>query len=346
MGKVWTIDTNTNPGLRDWKIGIDCSVDLEKGKAMGARISFDRHIHIANETRTNGILNQLGYADINEQTLNEIVNNKKLQWIQISDCLPDKAYQKIDQILSMRPDITFRLFHFLHNDEVDISFLTNMFHVKKLQIDCIDFRSNPKRINLSVLAELNLKSLRMECFDLRDYEFIQNLSDKLEELSIMADTMGSGVRFDCTWLLKYKNLQTLWLGKKAKKNIECIRQLPNLRSLSLRGIKLTDFLFLRQLNLKKLALLWNSNSNLHELAELTSLKEIELWRINKLSDISFLEKLTNLEIIKLQDLKHVTCLPDLSKCGNLQRIFLIGTGVDTKELPDYLREKVSNWDDR
>lgn len=80
------------------------------------------------------------------------------------------------------------------------------------------------------------------------------------------------------------------------------------------------------------------------LAELTSLKAIELWRINKLSDISFLEKLTNLEIIKLQDLKHVTCLPDLGKCGNLQRIFLIGTGVDTKELPDYLREKVSDWD--
>lgn len=33
----------------------------------------------------------------------------------------------------------------------------------------------------------------------------------------MADTMGAGIRFDCTWLLKYKNLHTLWLGKKAKK---------------------------------------------------------------------------------------------------------------------------------
>ena len=29
----------------------------------------------------------------------------------------------------------------------------------------------------------------------------------------MADTMGAGIRFDCTWLLKYKNLHTLWLGK-------------------------------------------------------------------------------------------------------------------------------------
>lgn len=99
------------------------------------------------------------------------------------------------------------------------------------------------------------------------------------------------------------------------------------------------------MNLKKLALLWNSNSNLHELEELMNLKELELWRINKLRDVSFLEKLMNLETIKLQDLKHVTCLPDLSKCVNLQKVFLIGTGIDIKEFPDYLQEKASNWDD-
>lgn len=313
---------------------------------MGAHICFDRHIHIANETWSNGVLSYLGYRDINEQTLNEIVSNKKLKWIQISDYLPNEAYQKIDRILSVRPDITFRLFHFLSNDEVNISFLINMPHVKKLQIDSIDFKSNHQRINLSVLTELNLKSLHIECFDLRNYEFVQNLSDELEELLIMADTMGPGIKFDCTWLLKYQNLQTLWLGKKAKKNIESISQLSKLKSLSLRGIKLTDFSFLGKMNLEKLALLWNSNNNLHALAELKNLKEIELWRINKLNDISFIEELTHLEIIKLQDLKHITCLPDLSKHVNLQRVFLIDTGIDIKELPNYLQEKVSNWDDR
>lgn len=313
---------------------------------MGTYICFDRHIHIGNETCENGILSQLGYADINEQMLNEICNNKRLKWIQISECLPNEAYRKIDQILLARPDITFRLFHFINYHEIDISFLMNMPHVKRLQIDCIDFKNNSNRINLSVLAALKLKSLCIECFDLKDYEFIQNLSDELEELSIMADTMGTGIRFDCIWLLKYKNLQTLWLGKKAKKNLEEINQLSKLKSLSLRGIKLTDFSFLRKMNLEKLALLWNSNSNLHELAELKSLREIELWRINKLNDISFIGELTNLEIIKLQDLKHVTCFPDLSRHANLQRVFLIDTGIDIKELPDYLQEKISNWDDR
>ena len=100
------------------------------------------------------------------------------------------------------------------------------------------------------------------------------------------------------------------------------------------------------MNLEKLTLLWNSNNDLHELAELKNLKEIELWRINKLSDISFIEELTNLEIIKFQDLKHITCLPNLSKHANLQKIFLIDTGIDIKEIPNYLQEKVSSWDDR
>ena len=54
---------------------------------MGAHICFDRHIHIANKPWSKGVLSHLGYEDIDEQTLNEIVNNKKLKWIQISGYL-------------------------------------------------------------------------------------------------------------------------------------------------------------------------------------------------------------------------------------------------------------------
>ncbi len=100
------------------------------------------------------------------------------------------------------------------------------------------------------------------------------------------------------------------------------------------------------MNLEKLALLWNSNNDLHELAKLKNLKEIELWRINKLSDISFIEELTNLEIIKLRDLKHIISLPDLSNHVNLQSIFLIDTGIDIKTLPVYLQRKVGIRDNR
>lgn len=313
---------------------------------MGAYINLTNYVHISKDTRTNGCLKVLGYRDIDDHVIADIVNNSKIKTIQMSEPLPDEAYQKIDKILSVRPDITFRLFHFLYEDKIDISFLMKMLHLTRVRLDCIDFRNDQQRISFEVLTKLKIKSFHIERFDLRDYEFIQYLSPDLEELVIMADTMGPGINFDCSWLLKYRHLNSLWLGKKAKKKLEVISQLPELKSLSLSGIKVNDFSFLYQLDLERFALLWNSNNDLKDLSNLKSLKEIELWRINKLEDISFLEKLTNLEIIKLQDLKHITTLPDLSLHMNLQRIFLINTGIDIKSLPDGIKEKVFNWDDR
>ncbi len=294
-------------------------------------------VHVTNETRTDGCFEFLGYKDIDDQVIRAIVDNKKIKRIQISYLLPDKAYQIIDEILSLRPDISFRLFDFDDEDKVDISFLLKMPHLKNLWFNCIDFKKNQQKINFDVLARLRLKQFYIECFDLRNYEFIKYLSDDLEELIIIADTMGPGVVFDCAWLLKYVNLKSLWLGKKAKKNLELLSQLPKLKELSLRGIKITDFSFLQKMNLEKLALLWNSNNDLHELAKLKNLHEIELWRINKLDDISFLEDMTNLEIIRLEDLKHVTSLPDLSKLTKLKKIVLNGTGIDMKSLPDSIK---------
>jgi len=313
---------------------------------MGAYINFSNHVHIAKTTWTDGCLSTIGYDDIDDCVLNEIVNDKRVKWLQISEPLPDEAYSIIDNILSLRPDITFRIFHFLSVDKVDISFLLNMQHLTRLSIDCIDFTNDQQKINFDILANLQLKSFHISCFDLRNYEFIQYLSDDLEDLTIYADTMGPGIKFDCAWLLRYSNLKTLWLGKKAKKNIEVLSQLPKLKSLSLRGIKITDFAFINQMHLEKLALLWSSNNDLHELANLKELREIELWRINKLDDISFIEELTNLEVIKLQDLKHITSLPDLSRHTKLQNIYLIDTGIDIKSLPAFLDGKISNWDDR
>ena len=259
---------------------------------MGAYINHTNLVHVTNETRTDGCFELLGYKDIDDQVIRAIVDNKKIKRIQISKPLPDKAYQIIDEILSLRPDITFRLFGFYDEDKVDISFLLKMPHLKNLWFNCIDFKKNQQKINFDVLARLRLKQFYIECFDLRNYEFIKYLSDDLEELIIIADTMGPGVVFDCAWLLKYVNLKSLWLGKKAKKNLELLSQLPKLKELSLRGIKITDFSFLHKMNLEKLALLWNSNNDLHELAKLKNLREIELWRINKLDDISFIKDMT------------------------------------------------------
>ena len=116
---------------------------------MGAYIDFDNHITIANKS-SNGFISQIGYKDINDKVINEILNNKRIKWIQISNYLPDEAYQVIDNVLSVRKDLTFRLFHFMDNDTVDISFL--------LEIPDLREHKNLQRIFL-INTGIDIKSL-------------------------------------------------------------------------------------------------------------------------------------------------------------------------------------------
>lgn len=297
-------------------------------------------IEISNATSKPGtMLERYSYKDIDEEYIDAVVNDEKIKWIQISDSLPNEAYTVIDSILSRKPDLYFRIYGLYADDKFDISFLERMPHLNKLRIDC-HLRSCPDMIDFNILTKLDLKALHLDAFDLRDYCFLQSLSENLKELVINADTMGGAIKFDCKWLLRYNSLKSLWLGKKAKKNIKFIAELPELDSLSLRGIKLSDFDFLKQMNLRELRLLWNSNNDLEELKYLTTLKEIELWRINKLNNIDFISMLTDLEVIRLQDLKHVTKLPDLSELHNLKKIVLDNTGIEIENLDIDLRDKI------
>lgn len=84
-------------------------------------------------------------------------------------------------------------------------------------------------------------------------------------------------------------------------------------------------------------LLWSSNNDLDELKYLATLKEIELWRINKLRNIDFISKLINPEVILLQNLKHITKLPNLSELYNLNKIVLVNTGIEVENAKNDLR---------
>lgn len=307
---------------------------------MGTWINMNNHIHIANEHLENGILQFYSYKEVDDAFIEAIKSDEKLVQVQIDSALPEEGYQAIDRILAARPDLYFRIFGLYEEQSFDISFLERMPHMHKLWIDC-HLRANPNLIDFSILPKLQLTGLWLHCFDLPDYGFIKDLSEDLKELDIQAETSGKSIRFDCEWLLRFQKLNTLRLGKKAKKHLEVIARLPELKSLSLRGIKLTDFTFLKELQLESLALLWNSNNDLHKLADLKGLKAIELWRINKLDNIDFMSNLENLEVIKLQDLKHITVLPDLTKLRNLRKICLIDTGI--KDIPEEYKPLLCRW---
>lgn len=308
---------------------------------MGTWI-IKNYIEISDKTKKGGVLEEFSYKDINENFIHDILLDDIIKTIQISKKLPNKAYQIIDSILERKPQLVLRVHGLFFYNQYDISFLNNIPHLRRLRIDC-HLKDWNDRIDFHILTKLNLKSLYLNAFDLRDYTFINDLSRDLEELHIFADTMGGAIQFDCKWLLQYKNLHTLWLGKKAKRNIHCLSEMKALKSLSLRGIKLTSFDFLKTLELEKLELLWNSNNDLKELKECKSLKEIGLWRINKLSNIDFMSELESLEIIKLQDLKHITQLPDLSHLNKLKKLVLDNTGISIEDIEEPYKSMIEMY---
>lgn len=128
--------------------------------------------------------------------------------------------------------------------------------------------------------------------------------------------------------------------QKAKKNLECIGQISKLKNLSLRGIKVDDFRFLKALHLESFSLLWCSNTDLSGLGELQSLQELELWRIMKLDNLDFISSLVNLKTLKLTDLKHITTLPDLSGLKKLANIKIDNVPIDLDTLDESVRSLI------
>ena len=309
---------------------------------MGAWIDFANHIHIAKETWENGILKEVGYKDITSEMIEEIAQNNRIQWIQIDKNLPESAYREIDRILERRPDLYFRIFGIgtYGNETFDLSVLSLMPHLSKIRIDG-HLEKDKKAVNPEYLCELrNLKGVHLTLFDRLDYGFVKDLSADLEELILYTDTMGKTVQFDCEWLLKYQKLRTLFLGKRAKKHLESINRIASLKSLSLNGIKVGDFAFLKEINLDSFALLWCGNNDLTALGDLISLRNLELWRIMKLDNLDFIKSLVNLESLKLQDLKHIRTLPDLSKLTQLTDIQINNVPIDLETLDESVRKLV------
>lgn len=304
---------------------------------MGSPINFSNRIHISDRSWQNGAVSSCDYKELTPETIDEIAANRVIKYIQISKPLPAQAFEVIDKILALRDDIFFRIFGLYDKTRFDLSCLYQMEHLRHLTLDT-SLKDKQDMFDLSILTKLgNLRSLHLDLFDLRDYSFIQELSPHLHDLSVHADTMGGAVKFDCDWLRCYKELDTLFLGRKAGKHIESIAHIDSLRNLTLKGIKPKSLEFLRPVGLHSLTISWCAMNDLTSLRNF-ELKSLCLWRISKLEDISFIPTLLQLETLRLADLKHITHLPDMSELKHLRDISLENVPVDISSLPEYLRK--------
>ena len=303
---------------------------------------FENYVTIGKETKIFAGFSYLGYKDVTDEIKRSIRESPNFNTIQIDSALPKEAFKAIDELLALRPDITFRIFGLYDKRPLDLDILSTMKNLTHLRLDCIHLSSAPNLVEVEKLCRLKgLKSLALELFDLKDYSFIQDLDKCIEDLSIMADTMKGTPVFDCKWLLQFPKIHTLYLGKKAKKNYKFIAKLPHLKNLALRGIKIDSFDFLKETDLEVLRILWASIEDLESLGGLKSLKYLELWRIPKLCDISVIKELENLETLKLQDLRNVKEFPDISNLNKFKEFILINMPLETGNIPKSV--EIKKW---
>lgn len=310
---------------------------------MGARVDYSNVIEFDEGTWFDGTVWRYAYTEITPEFISDVVSDPQIQYIQVSNILPEEAFLRIDELLAERPDVKFRIYDLNRRKRMDLDVLSVMPHLKRLQIGA--YMSDGEDIlNLEALGRLEaLKSISLELYNQKDYHFIQNLSENLEDLGIYADTQGGAVDFDCRWLLRFQKLNSLYLGKKARKRIKVIAELPELDSLALRAIKLKDFEFLREKELSSLAILYCGMSDLSSLCCFESLRCLELWRVLNLEDISFISTLRSLEELSLQDLSHIQKLPDLSNLKQLRRIFINNVPLDEALIPKEIKSLIRRW---
>lgn len=305
---------------------------------MGTKLDFTNHIDISKNAADNGLQMTYGYHDLTDQFISQLIKSPTIKYVQISEALPPQAYIAIDKIFEKRDDLHFRIYGLNGHLRFDLTCLHLLTHLRHLTLD-VHLRDRQNMLDLRVITELkNLQTLRLSLFDLIDYGFIMNLPTNIEELCISADTMGRSVLFDCSWLKRYKRLKTLYLGKRAKKHIECIAEIESLENLTLRGIKLKGFEFLCDNELRTLSIHLCGMNDLTSLTGFGSLRSLELWRITNLKDISFISSLTGLERISFRDLRHITALPDLSALKNLHEILVDNVPIDAASLPVELQK--------
>lgn len=264
-----------------------------------------------------------GYSSdqVTEEFIEEIISDPSVCTIGIFDLLPDKTFNLLERVYSKRPDIEFRVSGWNPNDDFigwDLRFLTQMPSIRKLSIygfPCFD-------TDLTILKNMsNLKELRIQLYEVKDYSFVKILPEGIENLYIDALQRYGRPKFDCRWLLRLKSLHTLYLGK-IEQNLDCIVNLKHLKNLSLSGTWRRDLSFLKQMTVESLSISWVSENKIdwNSLRDINTLRYLKLFSIRKLSDLDFVSSMMALEKLDLVWMGSILKLPDLSKLSHLKEV--------------------------
>ncbi len=161
-----------------------------------------------------------------------------------------------------------------------------------------------------------LRNFDVSSYNTSDYTpLLQNKN--LTDLGI-GETKSTAVNLG--FIKEFKDLTTLWIDG-MKKGLENASELSKLERLTFRGVKMNDIDLINNLNnLKQLRLLFGSYKNLDAIANVKSIKTLEISRTRQIPNYGFLKGMDNLNSLYFEGMSQMESLPDLSGLTNLKRI--------------------------
>ncbi len=254
-------------------------------------------------------------GDLSRQEVDRLLQDKQLRVLQTNDTLEEKTLRRLnDAFFSQRPDVEFRVYGF-YATPCDLNVLSLMTNVAYLSADCLHHASGIE----SIVSIPRLKGLSVGIWNLESFDFLNDVSDRLETLFLGAT---KSKKPDLAPLSRFGDLTSIYLEGQSK-NIGIVSQLRNLEKVTLRSVTVPDLDFLKPLEkLWSLDIKLGGTRNLAAVEGMERLKYLELWQVMGLDDIGVVSTLTGLQYLFLQSLSRVTRLPDLQNLGKLRRIYL------------------------
>lgn len=230
------------------------------------------------------------YSDLKKSDIPKIIAEKNIHSLQLYEFKNpnNRTWETLNEFYRKYPEIGLRV---LWYDTQDLSFY-----------DLIP----------------NIRNFTIASFNTKDYSRL-NSNTKIKHFGI-EETKSKAV--DLSFIKEFQDLESLYVDG-MKKGLENGRYLPNLKTLTFRGVKLDNLDFLTELKkLQELNLLFGSYKNLDSLSKLKQLKSIEFSRVRQIPNFDFLNSLENLEKIEFEGMSKMESIPDLSKLENLKRVHI------------------------
>ena len=254
-------------------------------------------------------------STVSSRELETLATDLSLGVVQTATALDDKTWQRMNaELFSRRPDIELRVYGF-YDDGCDLSFAQMMTNVRRFSADCLH-----QAVNVEAIGDIpDLEALSLGIFDLVSFDVLDRVSNELVSLSLHATKSN---RPDLSGLSRFERLRELYLEGQ-QKDIGVVAHLTDLEDVTLRSVTTENLDYLSGLSkLWSLDLKLGGTTNLAAIANLDSLKYLEIWQVRGLSDISVISDLTGLQNLFLQSLPRVASLPSLDRSTNLRRIVL------------------------